>query len=150
MRSIRNDEDRSSLFERVARLNGEERPVWGKMTAEQMMSHLVQAAKLPFEASVPDRSNFISRILVKPLVLYILPIPKEVKVSPEMDQQQKGREPRGFTADRDALIDSLDRLAALPVDYSCLPHPFFGKMSAKEWAVIAYKHTDHHLKQFGV
>lgn len=29
-------------------------------------------------------------------------------------------------------------------------HPFFGKLSADEAGRLAYKHTDHHLKQFGV
>jgi len=29
-------------------------------------------------------------------------------------------------------------------------HPFYGKMSSKEWSIWIYKHVDHHLRQFGV
>lgn len=150
MKTIRNTTDRENLIDRITRLSGDETPLWGKMTADQMMSHLVQAGELPFEASVPDRSTFMSRTFIKPLILYVLPMPKEVKVSAEMDQQQEGRTPMGFEDDRKALIESIEKIGTLPLDHKCLDHPFFGKMSAKEWAVIAYRHTDHHLKQFGV
>lgn len=149
MKTIRNSADRQQLIDRLSKLSGRETPVWGKMTAEQMMSHLVQAGELPFEASVPDRSTFIGRTIIKPLILYVLPMPKEVKVSPEMNQQEKGRPPLGFDIDRELLYTSIEKLATLPTDRKCLDHPFFGKMSAKEWSVIAYKHIDHHLEQFG-
>lgn len=150
MPTIRNETDRTKLIERLNKLTGDETPVWGKMNVNQMMSHLVQGGELPFEASVPDRSTFMSRTIIKPLILYVLPMPKEVKISAEMDQQQKGRKPLGFETDRALLIESMKKLGELSIDHKCLDHPFFGKMSAKDWANIAYKHIDHHLKQFGV
>ena len=149
MKSIRDEIYRNELIERLRKLNGTETPAWGKMNVDQMMSHLVQACEMPFVSSVPDRSSVVSRNLLKPLVLYVLPIPKEVKVSPEMDQQAKGRKPAGFDSDRQRVVDELVHIAGLPDDHECLQHPFFGKMNAKEWAVLAYKHTDHHLRQFG-
>jgi transposase InsO family protein len=30
------------------------------------------------------------------------------------------------------------------------PHSFFGKVTPEEWAILMYKHLDHHLRQFGV
>jgi hypothetical protein len=30
------------------------------------------------------------------------------------------------------------------------PHPFFGPLTPAEWAILMYKHLDHHLRQFGV
>ena len=119
------------------------------MSVEQMLSHLVQSGELPFVATVPDHSSFISRA-AKPLMLYLLPMPKEIKTTPEIDQQQNGRKPEGLEADRARVIEEIDRLGTLPLDHDCLYHPFFGKMSAKEWAVIGHKHIDHHLRQFGV
>ena len=29
-------------------------------------------------------------------------------------------------------------------------HSFFGKVNKKQTGLLAYKHTDHHLRQFGV
>jgi hypothetical protein len=150
MKTIRDEANRSSLIERLSKLNGDETPLWGRMNVNQMMSHLVQAGELPFAASLPDRSTFASRTFIKPLILYVLPMPKEVKTSAEMNQQENGRKPEEFEADRRNVIDSIKKLGELPVDHECSYHPMFGKMSAKEWALIVHKHIDHHLKQFGV
>lgn len=150
MRSIRNEDDRDNLVGRINKLSGDETSLWGKMTCDQMLSHLVQASELPFMASVPERSTFALRTIVKPLVLYVLPMPKEVKVSAEFDQQKKGRTPQGTAADKETLVGLLSRVGALPSDHECLNHPMFGKLTAEQWAVLMYKHTDHHLKQFGV
>jgi len=150
MKTLRNESDRESLIERVEKLNGNETPSWGKMNVNQMVSHLVQASEMPFESSVPDRSNFVSRNILKPLILHVMPVPKEVKTSPEMNQQEKGRKPQDFESDKAALVAAIDKLAVLPLDHKCLAHPFFGKMNAKQWAILAHKHINHHLTQFGV
>src|SRR5687767_3046879 len=100
MKTLRDEVCRKDLITRINGLSPEARPAWGKMNVEQMLSHLVQANELPFVASVPDRSSWMSRTVIKPLVLYVMPIPKEVKTSPAMDQQLDGRKPRGFDADK--------------------------------------------------
>jgi hypothetical protein len=149
MGTLRNEANRTSLIDRVNKLSGNESALWGKMNVNQMLSHLVQAGEMPFAHDLPNASNFMSRTLIKPLVLYVLPMPKEVKTSPEMNQQENGRKPLEFDEDKRLLIESIKRLANLSIDHKCLDHPFFGPMNAKEWATIAHKHIDHHLKQFG-
>jgi len=150
MKTLRDRNDRTAIIERVNSLTSDSKPAWGKMNVDQMMSHLVQAGELPFAATLPDKSTFAARTFIKPLILYILPMPKEVKVSANMDQQQDGRKPLGLEKDRQLLIETLARLGDLPTDHKCSYHPMFGKMNAKEWALIIHKHTDHHLRQFGV
>lgn len=150
MKTLRDEKCRAELVGRLDKLNAGAQPAWGRMNVEQMLSHLVQSGGLPFVASVPDRSNWMSRTLLKPLVLYVLPIPKEVKTSPEIDQQQDGRKPLGFETDKRELMGSMEKIGTLSPGHECLNHPFFGKMSAKQWATMAHKHIDHHLRQFGV
>ena len=36
-----------------------------------------------------------------------------------------------------------------PAGCTTHPHSFFGRMTPNEWAVLMYKHVDHHLRQFG-
>jgi hypothetical protein len=120
------------------------------MNVNQMVSHLIQVGTMPFEASLPDKSNFLTRRVIRPLAFYVLPMPKEVKTSPELDQTEQGRKPGNFEEDKRLLLEYLNRLAELQPDAACEYHPFFGKMSAKDWQLMAYKHTDHHLRQFGV
>ena len=150
MKTLRDEKCRSELTARIKNLSSDAKPSWGRMNVEQMLSHLVQANELPFVASVPDRSNWMSRTVIKPLVLYVMPIPKDVKTSPAMDQQQDGRKPLGFDVDKAHLVESISKLGTIPTAHRCLDHPFFGKLSAKQWGRLAYKHMDHHLRQFGV
>ena len=149
MKTIRDEKCRNALIERINGLTPNAKATWGRMTVEQMLSHLVQSGEMPFVESVPEHSNFMSRTVIKKLVLHVLPMPKEVKTSAEMDQQQKGRPPEGFEVDRTKAIELINKLGTLDVRHDCRHHPFFGKMSAKEWAGIAHKHIDHHLRQFG-
>ena len=149
MKSLRDEKCRRALIDRINNLRPETKALWGRMSVEQMLSHLVQAGELPFVASVPDRSGFMSRNVIKPLMLYFLPMPKEIQTSPQMDQQQEGRRPAGFDIDKAGLIEEIQKLGTLRTDHDCLPHPFFGKMSVKQWCVISHKHIDHHLRQFG-
>jgi hypothetical protein len=150
MKSVRDEKCRTELIGRISSLNADAKPVWGKMNIEQMLSHLVHSGELPFVESVPNVSNWMTRTLVKPLMLYVLPMPKEIKTSPEMDQQQKGRPPQGLDVDKAKAIELINKLGTLDPGHDCLCHPFFGKLSAKEWAMLAHKHIDHHLRQFGV
>ncbi len=149
MKTLRNEECRKALLSRIESLKGDEQPTWGRMTLDEMLSHLVQTGDLPFESTVPDRSNWISRTVIKPLMLYLLPMPMEVKVGPEMDQKRDGRAPLGFTVDKQKVAECINRLGSMSEGQEYLPHPFFGKLSAKQWGMIAHKHIDHHLRQFG-
>jgi hypothetical protein len=150
MKTLRDEKCRAELIGRLELLTPDAKPAWGRMNVEQMLSHLVQSGELPFESSVPDRSSWMSRTFIKPLVLSFLPIPKEVQTSAEIDQQQKGRPPLGFDIDKANLVDSINKLGTIATDHRCLDHPFFGQMSTKQWCRMAYKHADHHLRQFGV
>src|SRR5437763_1744420 len=117
MKTIRDENCRAELISRIEKLTGEEKAAWGKMTLEQMLSHLVQTGTLPFETIVGDHSNLLSRTILKPLVLYVLPIPKEVKTGAEIDQQQNGRKPLGFAIDKVNVVEAIKRVATLPTDH---------------------------------
>jgi hypothetical protein len=44
----------------------------------------------------------------------------------------------------------IDRFAAAgPQGCTTHPHAFFGSLTPDEWAILMYKHLDHHLRQFG-
>jgi hypothetical protein len=49
------------------------------------------------------------------------------------------------------LYGVIDRfVAAGPKGCTTHPHSFFGPLTPQEWAILMYKHVDHHLRQFGV
>ncbi len=56
-----------------------------------------------------------------------------------------------FERERMQLMATIDRFAARgAAGCSGHPHPFFGRLKPREWAILMYKHVDHHLRQFGV
>jgi hypothetical protein len=65
-----------------------------------------------------------------------------------VDPKAAGTKPVEFERDRGAVIEHLRRFA-LP-DTRCGRHPAFGALTRDEWLVWAYRHVDHHLRQFGL
>jgi len=58
---------------------------------------------------------------------------------------------RDLAKERARLYGMIDRfVAAGPKGCTTHPHSFFGRLTAEEWAILMYKHLDHHLRQFGV
>jgi hypothetical protein len=58
---------------------------------------------------------------------------------------------RELGPERQPLCGLIDRFAAAgPAGCTTHPHSFFGPRTPREWAVLMYKHLDHHLRQFGV
>jgi hypothetical protein len=57
---------------------------------------------------------------------------------------------RDFETERKRLSGLIDRFAAAgSAGCTAHPHAFFGSLTPDEWAVLMYKHLDHHLRQFG-
>jgi hypothetical protein len=58
---------------------------------------------------------------------------------------------RDLEKERARLYGMIDRfVAAGPQGCTTHPHSFFGPLLPEEWAILMYKHLDHHLRQFGV
>ncbi len=58
---------------------------------------------------------------------------------------------RDLDAERVRLCSLIDRfVSGGPSVCTTHPHPFFGPLTPAEWAILMYKHLDHHLRQFGL
>ena len=136
---------------RLARLEPQSERRWGKMTAAQMMAHCSVSMQWAVGEVVPERGALPARLmgrLVKPMVFRNedplrrnSPTAKSLIVADERD----------LATERERLLGLIDRFAAGGAA-GCTknPHSFFGKMKPEEWAILMYKHLDHHLRQFGV
>jgi len=123
---------------------------WGRMTAHQMFCHLADAfLVVRGDRPVAKRAdNWFSRTVVKFIALNTpMPWPKGVPTMEECDSEKKGTPPEVFAQDRAKAIELL-REFAVP-SARPMSHPLFGPMTHDEWMVWAYRHTDHHARQFG-
>jgi hypothetical protein len=141
----------AAIVARINRLTPDSKAAWGKMNVCEMLCHCADGIKMATgERAVADKSSFLFRTLVKPLVIHVFPMPKSAPTADEINPAKSGTRPSEFDADRQALLDAVEGLCALPVDFAFSNHALFGKLTRKEWGLIGHKHLDHHLKQFGV
>ncbi|HMS42263.1 MAG TPA: DUF1569 domain-containing protein [Pyrinomonadaceae bacterium] len=143
---------REAIIARINNLTPEAKGLWGKMNVNQMICHCTDGLRgsLGELDGKTDESNFLSRSLIKFLVLYVMPIPKDVPTSKRVDQMQDGTKPTDFESDRKTLLEFIEKMTSKPNDFAWSSHFKFGAMNRKEWGILSYKHIDHHLKQFGV
>lgn len=150
MKNLLNDTDKDEIMQRLSRLQKESQPLWGKMDASQMICHLSDQLRIGLgrkEAKMV--SNALRSSLIKWLVFYAVGFPKNSETLREMKQQNgEGTPPINFNDDKDNLILLIQEFANYKKDFH--PHPYFGKLSRREWGRVAFQHLDHHLKQFGV
>jgi hypothetical protein len=140
---------RTHFLERLARLAPDSPRRWGRMTAHQMVCHLNDS----FRAGTGDKhvspaSNLFSRTVMKWVALRTpLPWPRGVPTRPEIDQRVAGTPPRDWSRD---CAELRELVVSFPDGQFAPKHPIFGEMTPEEWNMWAYRHTDHHLRQFGV
>jgi len=145
--SLWEEAPRRELLERLSHLTAEVRPQWGKMTAPQMLTHVNDQFRMALGdlPTVPERLP-IRYFPLNNLVAYVLPWPKSSPTAPELlariDQSTWPVEVATFAT-------LLSRFANLPRDAAWPLHPAFGRLSRRGWALLGYRHTDHHFRQFG-
>ena len=66
------------------------------------------------------------------------------------DPKVGGTQPSVFAQDLLRAVAGLETIASAKPDTLEPVHGFFGTMSVADWQRWAYKHTDHHLRQFGL
>lgn len=143
---------RRQILARLQRIRPDTPRRWGRMTAPQMICHLRDSylgvmGDLP--VAIPP--GFSWWRLTKPFAFYApLRWPQGVPTRPELDQLAGAAVPPAeFSADIESLLASIAKFTAQPRAFAFRPHPMFGVLSEKEWMIWGYRHTDHHLRQFG-
>jgi len=136
--------------QRMGNLTPESSRQWGKMNAAQAIAHCAAGLELALGDRTPPR-HFLGRVIggiIKPMVL------GDDKPMRRNSPTVKGlvvQDERDLAKERERLRGLIDRFAAAgPEGCTMHPHSFFGRLTPDEWAVLMYKHLDHHLRQFGV
>jgi hypothetical protein len=148
MGSILNDQDRAALVKRLQSLSVSSSARWGTMDVVGMLEHLHRSTLMAVgDLAVPSANKRAFQMFpLKHLILYVFPFPKGAPTAAEL---KPAVEKASFEEERAALVELLERIGTGLRDGAGPDHPLFGPMSRREWGVATYKHTDHHLKQFG-
>lgn len=150
MKSVFNHNDVQEAFQRIDLLTPETKQLWGKMNAGQMLAHLNVAYDMTFTDKYPRPNalmRFILKQFVKPSVVGTKPFKKNSKTAPQFIIADL----RDFNKEKQKLKDYMLKMCELGEShFEGKENISFGKLTAKEWNIMFYKHMDHHLNQFGV
>ena len=147
-RTVHSPKNLDALIARVDSLRPDSERRWGRMTPHQAVCHLSDSMRATLgEWTKPPHRLPPARNVVR-FVAFNLPFrwPHGVRTARELDQTKDGTKPVEFERDRAELVTLLRRIASsgeLP------PHPLWGRMSRGMTGRYVWRHTDHHLRQFG-
>lgn len=140
------------IKQRIMRLHPESERQWGTMTLAQTLAHCTSGFQMAMGTINPKRAPFPANLigpLIKPLVFGDdKPMRRNSPSSPELFSADPTQ--CDFERERVQLITTIDSFVNQGA--ACCsqhPHPFFGSLKPHQWAVLMYKHVDHHLRQFG-
>lgn len=141
-----------SKLEHLHKLNKDTKQLWGKMSAQHMIEHLILAVRTSNGKlnvgcfNPPEKIPTLKRFLMSGR-----PLPKEF-INPFIGEGL-------LTLEYKNLEEAVSVLHKEVEDYynyfeehpgASLVNPTFGELNKNEWDVFHEKHFTHHLSQFGI
>lgn len=151
MKNLFNKENVVEIQERLSKLSSKSERRWGKMNTVQMLAHCNVSMETAMGQNTVKRT-FIGKMIgsfFKPMVLGKKPFAKNSPT--DKSYIFTGRTDLDFDQEKEKLSQSVQAfMEGGRENVTTDEHPFFGKFTPDEWAILQWKHLDHHLRQFGV
>lgn len=150
MKNVFNQTDTAELIGRINKLTPASKPLWGKMSVDQMLAHLNVAYEMAYEDKHPKPGAF-KRFLLKTFVKNTVVNDKPYKKSSQTAPEFLIKDSKNFDLEKQRLIAYINKTQQLGKQhFEGKPSHSFGSLTAQEWNNMFYKHLEHHLSQFGV
>ena len=154
MHNIFDEAEAGLLVSRVKQLNSDTQPVWGSMNVNQMLAHCCRPFETVYDPTYAQKYprpnpliRFGLRLFIKPIVVGDKPYKRNTRTAPEFVISDE----RDFVEEQKRLVDFIEQTHRDgAATFEGKESHSFGPLTANEWSVLFYKHTDHHLTQFGV
>jgi hypothetical protein len=148
MKNLFQPDTAAEVKNRIASLNPISPRLWGKMDVAQAVAHCSISMGWAL-GEINQPRMFVGRMIggiFKPLVLGDdKPMRRNSPTAPTLIVQDE----RDLAAEKQRLNELIDQfVTAGPQAFASRSHSFFGKLTPDEWAILMYKHLDHHLRQF--
>ena len=148
MKSLLDKHVREELFARITLLNDNTNPQWGKMNVYQMLWHCTKWDDMML-GRMKVKQMFLGRLFGKRALKNVLKdeamLGRNAPTAAELLMKDRAGD---IAMQKAALIKGISEYEYY--DFAHSIHPFFGAMTREEVGRFAYKHLDHHLRQFGV
>lgn len=149
MKTLFQKETADEIINRINSLSPNAQRLWGKMNVDQMLVHCSISMKTA-TGELFLKSGFLLK-LVGSLFKNQTTNDKPFRTGSPTHKGLTIGEIKGFESERKELISQINKFQNGGEEICTTnPHAFFGKLSPLQWGSLMYKHTDHHLRQFGV
>lgn len=149
MNNLFNKTDVTGILARIDTLVPNAQRQWGTMNVNQMLAHCNASLKTAMGLDFSERLGFIGRLfgkLLKPKYFSEMPFPRNGTT----DKKYIIKDNPDFEKEKANIIQLIHRFSeGGPAKCTQYPHAFFGALTPEEWAIMQWKHFDHHLRQFG-
>jgi len=147
MKSTFDKSTRDELIARINLLNENSNAEWGTMNVYQMIRHCILWDEMVIGNKKYKRVNE-GRLFGKKALMNVLkdenPLNRNSSSIPDFIIKETNGD---IANERIKWMAIVEQYADFTDDK--FNHPFFGKMTREQIGYLAYKHIDHHLRQFG-
>ncbi|MDX1493059.1 MAG: DUF1569 domain-containing protein [Longimicrobiales bacterium] len=147
MRTIGDPRVLAQLQARVRTLTPDSPRKWGKMNVQQMLSHIGGAMEWVLEGGEARMWESPMNPFLK-FIAFRVPLPWPRGIPNPNDPAGVDVPAAEFEALQRRVLEALEAMGTWEVSQETPPHPAFGPLTTWEWKRWAFKHADHHLKQF--
>lgn len=146
MKSIFDKATRDELIHRINSLSESKAAQWGKMNLYQMIKHCrlweeMMQSKINLKQVLIGR--IFGRIALKTVLGNANPLKRNTPTIPALIIKENFGD---FEAEKKLWISNIEKYSSF--DNDNFQHVFFGKITKEQIGQMAYKHIDHHLRQF--
>jgi hypothetical protein len=146
MKTIFSSETIEELVSRINALEMNSQAQWGKMDAYHMLKHCTLSEEM-FQGEKVYKRLLIGHLFGKMALKGILKDDALMKKNQPTHPEMKITGTGNFETEKIKWIQLVESYKSY--SNSDFIHPFFGKMTREDIGTYVYKHSDHHLGQFG-
>ena len=150
MKSIFDQNTRAELIRRIAQISEANKAEWGKMDVYQMLKHntfwngwILGTADHTFNQVI--LGELFGKIALKRMIKDDKPFDRNIPTSSQFKVTKSEIDLEAEKSNWIRLINAYETY-----NNPGFIHDFFGKMTKEQIGILVYKHTDHHLRQFGL
>lgn len=139
----------AALLQRLAALAADAQPRWDAYDAAWMVRHCAETYEVA-TAQAPDLP-FLKRFLNRTYLRWRVTSERPFREDAPGPSAPVAADPEALEAARNRLTGLIRAAHSMEAGHmEGQRHPLHGRLSARQWSALYWKHLDHHLRQFGV
>lgn len=141
---------KNEVTERSRRLSANQQPLWGTLTAAEMLRHCSEVLKGTMAHYATTQRETLKQKISRFVMLNFVPrFPKGAKTPDRVNIKKNNITVNDLATEQEQFARLVNKFVSFTGPIT-LFHPYFGYLNHRQWGILTWMHMDHHLRQFGV